>query len=189
MTAPPARRCFIAATVAVLSFALGGCSLAVEFYLDQVAEAAQQIKGTSVQQAPTVHPLADRVVAIAGPIAITLGPQTALPPADRRYLLDGLSAGLRRRFRQVVVMESSEAAAAAGPSTVVVELDTIRDSSNAQPAVVHAAVRVYANGRFLQSVIRSPAVAIDFRRPDRTTSIDELLVGLNTRLDTLLQPQ
>jgi hypothetical protein len=174
-------RYLVAATVVALPLALGGCGLGLSLYIDQLERA----NARPAQRSAEAHPRADRAVTVAGPLAIALGPQSVLTPTDRHHLQEGLAAGLRRRFSQVVVMDAGKAPPPARQSTVL-ELDTVRDASRAQPAVVHAVVRVYDDTRSLQSVFRSPAVAVDLTAPDRNAAIDELLAGLIARLDTLL---
>jgi hypothetical protein len=175
-----ARRSLIAGTLATLPLALGGCAPALDLFMDRLSE------GYGAPRPAKSNPLADRVVIVAGPLAVIPGPQSVFASADRRYLLDGLAARLRRRFAQVVVAESSRGASVAGSSTVL-QLDTTRDSSDAHPAVVHVVAQVYDSSHSLQSVIRGPAVAVDLKRPDRKESIDELLAGLDAKLDILLR--
>ena len=165
------------AALAVLPLALGGCSLALDLYTAQL----QRAYGVPVRPAP--NPLTDRAVTITGPITVAMGPQSVFAPANNRYLQDALAARLRRRFPEVAVMDSRPAASTG--STTVLQLDTTRDSSNAQPAVVHAVVRVYDSGRSMQSIIDAP-VAVDLKQPDLKASIDELLTGLDAKLDTSL---
>jgi hypothetical protein len=117
---------------------------------------------------------------IPGPITVVMGPGSVFAPGDNRYLQDALAARLRRRFPQVAVMGSRQVA------PTVLQLDTTRDSSNAQPAVVHAVVRIYDSGRSLQSIIDVP-VAVDLKQPDLSASIDELLAELDARLAPLLR--
>lgn len=83
------------------------------------------------------------------------------------------AARLRRRF------PSTE-----GPATVL-QIETVRDSSKAQPAAVDTVVRAYDSHGSLQSIIRS-AVAADLQQRDGKASIDGLLASLDARLDTLL---
>jgi hypothetical protein len=94
-----------------------------------------------------------------------------------------LTAYVRQRFPQAVIVESRRA-----PSATVLEVTTTRDTSDAHPAVVKVMVRVYDSNRSLQSVIRGPAIAVDLKQVDRTASIDALLAGLAGKLDTLLRP-
>jgi hypothetical protein len=173
-----ARQCLILAPIAALPLALGGCTVLLQLYVEHEVKARWP-----APRSAAVHPLADRAVTVAGPLAVILGSQSVLAPADNRYLLDGLAVRLRQRFPQAVVMDSRQAFTATGSSTIL-QLDTTRDSSNARPAVVRAAVRVY--DRSLQSVIGGPAVAVDLEAPDRNASLDELLAGLDARLQTLL---
>lgn len=146
----------------------------------------QVTKAYGAPRSAKPNPLADRVVIVAGPLVVIPGPQSVFASADRRYLLDGLAARLRRRFPQVVVAESSWAASVAGSSTVL-QLDTTRDSSDAHPAVVDVVAQVYDSNHSVRSIIRGPTVMVDLKRPDRKESIDELLAGLDTRLDVLLR--
>lgn len=180
-----ARQCAITAVVVALPFALGGCGLAFDVAADQIVEAAARTSGRPIQPSPKPHPLADQAVTINGPLVITLGSQSVFEQADRRYLLDGLAKSLRRRFPQAVVLDSRQAVRTAEASTTL-RLDTMRDASGAQPAVVQVMVRVYDSKQSLRSIVRSPAVAVDFNQPDRKGSIDELLAGLDGKLATVL---
>ena len=152
--------------MAALPLTLGGCSLVAGYYFARLSE-------ESARHFPKHDPLVNRAVPLSGPIAVTAGSQSVFEPADRAYLLEGLAARLRRRF------PSTE-----GPATVL-QVETVRDSSNARPAVVDTVVRVYDGHGSLQSIIRS-AAAVDLQQRDRKASIDGLLASLDARLDTLL---
>jgi hypothetical protein len=165
------------AIIIVLPLVLGGCSPGMASYLRQVE------RGHLDWRPPRPDPLADRPVAVASPLAVTLGTQSVFAPADGRHLLDSLVAHLRQRFPQAVVAESRRA-----PSATLLEITATRDTSDAHPAVVHTVVRVYNSNRTLQSVIRGPVIAVDLKQADRTASIDALLAGLAGKLDTLLRP-
>ncbi|MFN4016833.1 MAG: hypothetical protein ACK4JB_15950 [Reyranella sp.] len=164
----------------VLPLVLGGCGPVFYLYLHQVERAHH---GPDWRPQPRPDPLADRPVAITGPVAVTLGTPSALAPVDNRHLLDGLAAYLHRRFPQAAIGESRRA-----PSATVLEVTTTRDTSDAHPAVVHMVVRVYDGRGSLQSVIRVPAIAVELKQADRTASIDAVLTGLTGKLDTLLRP-
>lgn len=166
--------------IIVLPLVLGGCSPGLALYLQQIERAHH---GPDWRPPPRPDPLADRPVAVVGPLAVTLGTQSALAPIDSRHLLDGLAGYLHQRFPQAVIVESWRA-----PSATVLEITTTRDTSDAHPAVVQVVVRVYDSSRSLQSVIRAPATAVDLKQADRTESIDAVLAGLTGKLDTLLRP-
>jgi len=168
------------ALMTVLPLILGGCSPVFYLYLQQVERAHH---GPDWRPPPWPDPLADRSVAVTGPVAVTLGAQSVFNPADSRQLLDGLTAYLRQRFPQAVIAESKRT-----PSATVLEVSTTRDTSDAHPAVVQVVVRIYDSRRSLQSVIRGPAAAVDLKQADRTESIDAVLAGLAAKLDTLLRP-
>lgn len=168
------------ARVVVLPLVLGGCGPALSLYLQEVQRAHPGPR----HPPPRPDPLADRPVAVADTLAVTLGTPSAFTPGDSRYLRDGLATYMRRRFPQAVIVESSSTR-----TVTVLEVTTTRDTSDAHPAVVQAVVRVYDGNRSLQSVIRGPKIAVDLKQADRSESIDALLASLTGKLDTLLRPE
>lgn len=167
------------ASVVVLPVLLGGCGPALNLYLKQLERGYH---GPNGRPPPQPDPLADRSVAVTGPLAVTLGTQSVFNPIDSRHLLDGLAAYMRGRFPQAVIAEAKLTG-----TTTILEVTTTRDTSDAHPAVVQAVVRVYDSNRSLQSVIRGPKIAVDLKQADSSEAIEALLASLAGKLDTLLR--
>jgi hypothetical protein len=173
--------CRFIASVVVLPLLLGGCGPALNLYLKQLERGYH---GSDWRPPPQPYPLADRSVAITGPLAVTLGTQSVFNPIDSRHLLDGLATYMRGRFPQAVIAEAKLTG-----SATILEVTTTRDTSDARPAVVQGVVRVYDRNRSLQSVIRGPKIAVDLKQADRSEAIDALLASLASKLDALLRPE
>jgi hypothetical protein len=175
---------FIAAVGAGLPTVLGGCSIALNVYMDRISAAhGRQTHG------PLPNPsLEDRHAYVQGPSAITPGPAVSqmLVPTDRQYLLDRSTVLLRRRLPKLVAVESRQAAVDRGFATIL-ELDVVRFQDKDEDARVRFVLRVWDANGTLASIIQGQLYDVDVRRGNQRKVIDAALPLIDAKADMLLR--
>ncbi len=178
----------ISAVGAGLPTVLGGCSIALDLYMERISAAYGQ--AGRQPRAPTAYPtLDDRAAPVNGPPALVLGPAVGqvFSPADRKHLLDRSIVLLRRRFPRVVAVESRQAAVDRRFATTL-ELDVVRVQDKDENAMVRFVLRVWDANGTLASVIQGQLFDVDDRRASQSKVIDEALPLIDAKADMLLRP-
>ena len=165
---------------------LGGCSIAFDLYMDRVAAAYGR-----PQHGPLSHTtLEDRIVRVAGPFAIALGPDvrqvSVLSTADRQYLLDRSTTLLRRCFPKLVAVDSTQAAIDRRFWTIL-ELDIVSESDEDDNLRLRIVLRVRDHSGTITSVIQGQLYGIDAGRANQRKMIDAALPLIDAKTDMLVR--